>query len=76
MIPSIKEDLNYLLARLRPDLHYQRKIKQKGDAWSVIEWFGFEGTFKIISFQGPAMGRDIFKYSRLLRVPSNLVSNA
>lgn len=27
MMPSIKEDLNYLLARLRPDLHYQRKKK-------------------------------------------------
>lgn len=60
MMPSIKEDLNYLLVRVRPDLHYQRRIKLRGDAWSVIEWFGLEGTFEIISFQVPAVGRDTF----------------
>lgn len=42
MMPSIKEDLNYLLARVRPDLPYQRKIKQKGDAWSVTEWLAWK----------------------------------
>jgi len=41
----------------------------------IIEWFGFKGTLKIISFQPPAMSRDIFHQPRLLRAPSSLALN-
>jgi len=40
-----------------------------------MEWFGLEGTLQIIWFQPPAMGRDTFHQSRVLRAPSNLVLN-
>jgi len=32
----------------------------------IIEWFGLEGTFKIIQFQAPAIGRDTLLWLRLL----------
>lgn len=36
------------------------------------EWPGLEGTLRMISFQSPAMGRDVFCYLRLLQALSNL----
>lgn len=36
-----------------------------------MEWFGLKGTLKIISFQLPAMARDTFPQTRLLRAPAN-----
>ena len=33
----------------------------------TIEWFGLEGTLKLIQFQPPAMSRDIFHQPRVLR---------
>ena len=44
----------------------------QGSVLPFIEWFGLEGTLKIIWFQPPAMGRDTFHQPRLLRAPSNL----
>jgi len=41
----------------------------------ITEQFGLEGTLKIIWFQPPAVGRDIFHQTRLLRAPSNLAFN-
>ena len=41
----------------------------------TIEWFGLEGTLQIISFQPPAMGRDTFHQTRLLKAPSHLALN-
>jgi len=41
----------------------------------ITEWFGLEGTFKIISFQPPAIGRDTSLYTRLLKAPSSLAFN-
>ena len=40
--------------------------------YRIIEWFGLGGTLKLIWFQPPAMSRDIFHQSMLLRAPSNL----
>ena len=40
-----------------------------------MEWFGLEGTLKLIWFQPPAMSRDIFHQPRVLRAPSNLALN-
>lgn len=42
MKPLKIEELNYLLARVRPDLDYQTKVKLKGDAWpmSVLTPYG------------------------------------
>jgi len=37
--------------------------------------FELGGTLKIISFQTPAMGRDTFHQTRLLRAPSSLALN-
>jgi len=39
------------------------------------DWVGWEGTFKCHPAQPPAMGRDIFNQSRVLRAPSNLAWN-
>jgi len=41
----------------------------------IIEWFVLEGTLKIILFQTPAMGRDTFHQTRLLKALSNLALN-
>jgi len=41
----------------------------------IIQWFGLEGTLQTISFQPPAMGRDPFHQTRVLRAPSNLALN-
>ena len=41
----------------------------------IIEWFGLEGTLKITQFQPPAMSRDIFHQTRLLKAPSSLALN-
>jgi len=41
----------------------------------ITEWFGLEGTLKLISFQPPAMGRDPFHQPRVLKAPSNLALN-
>ena len=40
-----------------------------------IEWFGLQGTSKVIQFQPPTMARDTFHQTRLLRAPSNLALN-
>jgi len=41
----------------------------------IIEWFGWEGTFRGHLAQPPAVSRDIFNQTRLLRAPSNLALN-
>jgi len=38
----------------------------------LIECFGLEGTLKITQSKPPAMGRDIFHQTKVLRAPSNL----
>jgi len=38
----------------------------------IMEWVGWEGTFRGHPVQPPAMSRDIFHQPRLLRAPSNL----
>jgi len=41
-----------------------------------MEQFRLKGTLQIISqFQPPAMGRDTFHQTRLLKAPCNLASN-
>ena len=40
-----------------------------------IEWFGLEGAFKARLVQHPAMGRDSFHQTSLLKAPSNLALN-
>ena len=41
----------------------------------IREWFGLEGTLKVIWFNPPAMSRDIFHQTRVLRAPSSLALN-
>jgi len=41
----------------------------------ITEWFGLEGTFQGHLVQPPAMSRDIYHQTRLLRAPSNLTLN-
>jgi len=41
----------------------------------IIAYFGLEGTFRGHLVQLPAVSRDIFNYTRLLRAPSNLALN-
>jgi len=38
----------------------------------IMEWFGLEGTLKLLWFQPPAMSRDVSHQPRVLRAPSNL----
>jgi len=40
-----------------------------------MEWFGLEGTLKIIWFQPPCRERDIFHQPRVPRAPSSLALN-
>ena len=42
----------------------------------TTEWSGLEGTFKIIQFQPPAIGRDTSLQTRLLKAPPSLTLNA
>lgn len=37
-----------------------------------MQWFGLEVTLRIIRFQPPAVGREIFHLTGLLRASSNL----
>ncbi|PKU29536.1 zinc finger ccch domain-containing protein 11a [Limosa lapponica baueri] len=41
----------------------------------ITEWFGLEGTLKIIQFQPPALGRDTSHHTRVVKAPSNLALN-
>ena len=52
--------------------NHRLQIKQNH---RTIEKFGLEGTFKGHLVQPPAMSRDIFTQTRLLRAPSNLTFN-
>jgi len=47
----------------------------KSPSHRITEWFGLEGTLKIISFHPPAIGRDPFHQTRVLRAPSSLALN-
>jgi len=40
-----------------------------------MDCFGLEGTFRGRLAQPPAVSRDIFNYTRLLRAPSKLTLN-
>ena len=46
--------------------------KDLKDYHRFTEWFGLEGTLKIIWFHPPAMSRDISHQPRVLSAPSNL----
>lgn len=41
----------------------------------ILDWFGFEGTLKLISFHPPATDRDTFYLTRFLQVSSSLAWN-
>jgi len=60
---------------LRMDIHAHKwpQTSPRGMGhYRITEWFGLEGTFQGHLVQPPAMSRDIFNQTRLLRAPCNL----
>jgi len=80
LVPALSFSLRSSLLFPAPT-HFRRRARPcQPSLYSMlnhrtIKWFGLEGTLKITWFQPPAMGRDTFHQTRLLRAPSNPALN-